>query len=387
MRSTLKELWTRVIETSAKEEIYINGSDNDYAERIERVINNSVTAKSAANKMVDFILGKGVDSPDYKDETIVNPAKGLSLYDIANMAAKSIAYHRGFYLHVNYDAAGDVNYLDVLPYSNCRIAKEDDRGYSGLIWYSKSWNETGSKFGRKKKNKDKRYFYPYNPKIEVINEQRKKDSQGEKDIAKVLSRYRGQVLFVNLEPESIYPLAYVDAVYNDADSEYRSSLFKNTSLRNGFIGKVVANMVGADTEEDTRANENNLQQLVGAENTAGLLVFRTELGDDGLPIKAVTFDSIDSNVDDKMFEYTERSVMNNILMAFNNIPKALVLSGDGALFGTSGDSLREMKEYYQNETDTERRKLSMALSKVLKSDINFKLLIQPKADTDGSITD
>jgi hypothetical protein len=284
-----------------------------------------------------------------------------------------MAYHRGFFLHLNYDIEGNVNYMDVLPFKNCRIAKEDDQGYPGLVYYSDEWEDKGGFSSRKKK--DRRFFYPYNPKKQVIDEQRRKDAGDTADLEQLMKKYRGQVMYVNLEPERIYPLAYVDSVYNDADSEYRASVFKNTTLRNGFIGKIVANLVGSDTEKDTQSNESNLEALMGAHNTGGLLTFRTELGEDGKPIEAVSFTTVDSNIDDKMFSYTESSTMEKILMAYNNIPKQLVTVGEGAMFGASGDALREMKLYYQNETEVERKTLQNALSDALGRIITINPLI------------
>ena len=61
-RAKIIELHTREIEAISRDKrknVYTNGIDDNYPERIELIINNSVTAKMSANKMASFIIGKG----------------------------------------------------------------------------------------------------------------------------------------------------------------------------------------------------------------------------------------------------------------------------------------------------------------------------------------
>ena len=184
----------------------------------------------------------------------------------------------------------------------------------------------------------------------------------------MISKYRGQVLFLNLEPKKPYPLAYVDPVFNDADSEYRVSEFKNTTIRKGFIGKVVATVLKADNDEDRRSIDKALKELLGSENSGNLMKLETEVDADGKLMEVIKFEKVDSNIDDKLFAHTETSIQENILTAFNNVPKQLVMSADSALFSSSGDALREMQLFYQSQTRNEREKLQQALQKLTQND-------------------
>lgn len=372
-RASIIELFNRVITYKDKRtKVYLNGENDSYPSEIRRVIQNSVTATAAAKTMSNFILGKG---PNINPK--VNRIKGYNLYDIAEMAADDIAEQKGVYFHVNYDVEGNVNYIDVLDYEKCRVAKEDDMGYSGMIYY---WPDLT-------KTKEYKKFYPFNPDMAVINAQRIKDSKdarGNVVEANLISKYRGQVLFLNLEPKKPYPLAYVDPVFNDADSEFRVSEFKNTTIRKGFIGKVVATVLKADNDEDRRSIDKALKELLGSENSGNLMKLETEVDADGKLMEVIKFEKVDSNIDDKLFAHTESSIQENILTAFNNVPKQLVMSADSALFSSSGEALREMQLFYQSQTRNEREKLQQALQKLTHNDsIKITPLIEEEKSVEG----
>lgn len=351
-RASIIELFNRAIGLKDKRtKVYYNGDNDNYPSEIRRVIQNSVTATAAAKTMANFIVGKG---PSINPE--VNKMKGYTLYDISEMAADDIAEQKGVYFHVNYDIEGNTNYIDVLDYERCRISKEDDLGYGGLIYYYPDLT----------KPREFKSFYPFNSKIEVINAQRRKDAtyKGEVIVADLVNKYRGQVFFLNLEPKKVYPLAYVDPVYNDADSEFRVGEFKNTTIRKGFIGKVVATVLKTDDEKERKGIDKALKDLLGSENSGNLMKLETEVDADGKLMEVIRFDKVDSNIDDKLFAHTEKSIQENILTAFNNVPKQLVMSADSALFGSSGDALREMQLFYQSQVRNERMKLEQALKRI-----------------------
>jgi hypothetical protein len=70
--------------------------------------------------------------------------------------------------------------------------------------------------------------------------------------------------------------------------------------------------------------------------------------------KNILFKNIESQIDDKMFAYSESSALEKILMAHNNLPKILVTSSDSSMFGQSGELIRAAKETYWENTSKER---------------------------------
>lgn len=364
MRSKLIDLFTRVITKNDKTEVFNSGIDNNYPERIEAIINNSVTAKLSAGKMADYILGQGFT--EGFNSAKVNEKKNLTGFDIGRFISKSVSYQKGFYLHINYDISGEPNYLDVLPFKNCRISKKDDLGYEGVIFVSEEWGNEEFSFSTKKE----KWFYPYNPNKDVINKQRRKDFKisykkdpEEQDAIKAVKNYRGQVLFVNLEPENIYPLAYVDVVYNDADSEYRLSIKKNSDVRNGFLDKTIITTAKGDDKKATEKIDEDIKNLLG-EDGGNVWRLESEVGPDGKLVDVVNVQTIKASIDDKLFINAETTIENNILNAFNNIPKVLVKTSDGALFGANGETLITSQEYYQDETLDERMVVEKTLNRI-----------------------
>lgn len=392
-RSKLVEIFSRIIGVQdRKDKIYVNGSDNQYPERIERVINNSVTAKLSVDRFITYLVGLGFE--EGINETIVNKRKNLTIYDILNRIAKDVAYQKGFYLHVNYDGLGNVNYLDVLKFKDCRVSEEDDFGYSGYIWHSKKWVEEGNLFSVLNK-KQKNWYYPYNPNIEVINAQRRKDSGKNASPEDLVKGYRGQVLFVNLDADTVYPNSYIDPAYNDADTEHRISLFRNDRIKTGFLGANLVIIPEVADDKEWKQKQEEFKGLLGAENSSNIMVVEAKLDGDRKLSEYVHIETIKSEVNTEQFQYDEKMVQENILNCYR-VPKMLVKSPEGALFGPNAESLRVNQSIFQEETEKERNEIENALKKVFKGhELEDKLKIVPlikdntnqNIEKDGSIVD
>lgn len=377
-RAKLIELFKRKDDFVKSEDVHINGYDNDYPERMRRVISNSKTAKSCANKLIDFLYGYGFES---NGETTVNKIKGLTLDNLLAMACEDVAYNYGFWLHINYDAEGKVNYLDVLPYEKCRKSKNDSFGYGGLIYYNESWGKDTSSFSFSKKKNKAKYFYPYNPDIKVINEQRKKDTKSD-NIKEVIEGYRGQVLFVSPDLRSTYPLSLFDAVYNDCDTEYRISDFRNNKVRNGFIEATIV-MMREQSEDEEIISDEAIRGLIGSENQSGVLKVVANIDNGQKLEEAIAIKTIKSDVDQGMFKDWELSIEDGIINSCKQIPKILVKSSDGALFGASAEAMQKAQDFYNQQTSREREVITKAFEKVLGFELKIKELGKSNNTTTG----
>lgn len=367
----LIELPYRIFQFDKKLSVYLNGRDNNYPERVERIINNSSTAKPAANLFKKFLVRKGFDG--YND-TIVNKEKGTTLRQLLADLAESYSYQKGAFVHANVNLNGKITSLDVQIFKDGRVGKRDDNKYSGKIGFADNWaNE-------KVKDSDLDWFHVLNLKPKVIQAQIEKAGK--------IEDYKGQIYYINPE-KTIYPLSHVDNVMNDADSEYRASVFKNISLRKGFFGKtmcITPPLLGeyAGVVEDEiksrggyawdeyqlrkteRDNfEDKIKSFVGAENADGIMHFEMEFDDD--IDKHLKFVNIETNIDDKLFAHTEDSAASNIRKAFNNIPAILIENKDSGIFGDSGASFLEARRFYQEETDDDCRFLEEKINFLMKN--------------------
>ena len=374
--ASLIELPYRIFKFDKKLSVHTNGRDNNYPERVERIINNSSTAKPAANLFKKFLIRKGFEG--YND-IVVNPHKGTTLRQFLSDICQSYAYQKGAFVHVNVNMNGKITSMEVLEYKEGRVGKKDDKKYHGKIGFTDKWADG------KVKDSDLDWFHVLNLKESVIKKQI--ESAGGTD------KYKGQVFYINPE-SSIYPLSHVDNVMNDADSEYRASVFKNISLRKGFFGKtmvVTPPLLGeyAGVSEDEIKNrggyewqnyqlrqterqnfEEKIKNFVGAENADGIMHFEMEF-DDQID-HHLKFINIETNIDDKLFEYTEKSASANIRKAFNNIPPILIDNSDNSIFGDSGKAIEEAKIFYQEETDDDCSFISEKVNFLMKNFEDFK---------------
>ena len=379
MRTLLIDVWKRLTPWSKSADVYANDTDNAYPERMDRLINNSVTAKSAASIMLQYLIGKGYGEEN--DSLIVNKEKDLTLIDFADDIADDLVKQRGVFIHVNWNALYQISDFSVIPYEWCRIGKADSNDYAGKVAVSKEWLNP--------KRSDIQLIDVFNPRKKVIDAQVNKAGGWE--------HYKGQVLFVNMDTKLRYPLSRIDSVADDCDSEAQAAVYKNRLLRKGFFGNtlvVTRPLVEEGLESgskaliDAESERDKFQQAIkdslGAENTGGVLCLEMDFAGEKLD-DAILIKQIESKIDDELFEYTESSVRENILVAFNNLPAGLIKTNETSLFGNSGEAIREMKRTYWENTTKERNLLTAVINQLLEWSQDFSnVKVEPLKLTDDA---
>jgi hypothetical protein len=399
IKTALLEIVKKVIKWDKKLEIYTNGDDNAYPERMERYKNNSITAKMASEIMVQHLIGKGFGELDNIK------IGGVKLIDLADDVARDLVDNRGVFIHINYNANFEVSDWSVLPFNNCRIGKKDSSEYNGKILVCNDWNDI--------KNNKPRTIIVFNPAKEIVMYQvGVTDKDTDVTIIDKLAKYQGQILYINMDSQYYYPLSRIDAVSLDCRSEYLAGVYKNEILERGFFGKtlvvtrpLIDNKLILDAqvtqdanllrkmrdEESERENfKKTIQEFVGAGGSGGVLHMEVDFKGESLD-DAILFKNIESNINDKLFQFTEDSVMAKILMAYNNLPITLVKASEG-LFSNSGDALRVAKETYWENTSKDRNKLETIVNDLLRLTSGFAYteyvsvlpLLTPKTLTDAT---
>lgn len=380
MKTLLIEVWKRLTPWNKSADVYANDTDNAYPERMDRLINNSVTAKSAAAIMVQYLLGKGYG--EAADSLVINKDKNLRLIDFADDIADDLVKQRGVFIHVNWNALYQITDCSVIPFEWCRIGRSDSNDYAGKIAISKEWLTP--------KRSDIQLIDIYNPRKKVIEAQVEKAGGWE--------HYKGQVVYISMDTKLIYPLSRIDAVAEDCDSEAQASIYKNRLLRKGFFGNtlvVTRPLVGDGLEPgspallEAESERVRFQQAVkdslGAQNTGGVLCLEMDFAGEKLE-DAIMIKQIESKIDDELFNYTESSVRENILVAFNNLPVGLVKTNEASLFGNSGEAIKEMKRTYWENTTKERNLLTGLLNNLLaKTEEYQNLIVEPLKLTEDAV--
>lgn len=363
LKTTLIDIYKKLTTYDKTISVITNGVDNLYPERVDRFINNSVTAKTCAKIMATYLAGGGFGED--KDNLIVNKKDKTTLQKFTTQISKSISKQRGVFIAVTYNLNYKPDSYKVLPYNSCRLGKKDDDKYNGKIGVSDKWEE------KKLKEEDITFVDVFNPNEDIVKNQ--VNSLDGKTEAEKLRNYKGQILYFNLDDEYIYALSQVDAVLKDCDSEAQASVYKNRSLRKGFFGKTIvitkplagsltdyASAVEYSEAISERQNfKDTIDSFIGADDNGGVIHIELEHQSENFE-QEIMFKNIDSNIDDKVFEYTESSTFNNILMAFNSIPSGLIRPVN-TLFGQSANAIHEMKLVYQDNTSTERREMQQLI--------------------------
>ena len=354
MKSTIVDLQQREIITVDKQKgIYNNGIDNAYPQRVERIINNSVTAKAACDKAKAFIVGEGFASDALNEYVIYDDLHGqVTLYDLLTKVAHSISRQKAAAINVQYNGNLEVSALKHVPYRNCRIGKKDSNGYSGLIHVYSNWEK---RQGEDFKPLNATKINVFNPKKEVVREQFKKN-------------YLGQMAMLLLDDEFVYPLAQIDPALEDADTEAQIKGFKNGELRGGFFAKYMVYHTAFENQRDQEQFKNTLSEFQGGDHKKSLLLIPATFDQEGnfVADSNIKIEKIEQNINDKIFESYEKSVANNIRKSMWNIPSILIEQQDGSMFGSSGEAMKAAFEIYNAETRNLRKTVSNWLTQILK---------------------
>lgn len=332
-----------------------NGEGNDYPTKIELLVGGSATAKACAGVIADFIYGKGFSleaearvtakerGERFKKESLYINDRRETPNDLLKKVARSLSYHRGVFLQINYNQLFQKTSVQVLPYGCCRLGVKDSKNYRGKVLYYNNWDKLQDK---KEIDKNVSVIDLYDPRPEVIQEQVNK--------AGGWDNYKGQVYFLNLDRNDSYPLAWADTVLLDCESEMLSSKYTRNGFKKGFFGTYAFVTSPFKSEADKEEFQDHLRRSIGVEAEQSVFHFQLEMSGDKLEDQ-VLVKPIESNVKADLFEYADRKTANNIRKTYGNVPPVLIDFVEGKLGNTSGESLKEARVFMQEQMQEERQ--------------------------------
>ena len=332
-----------------------NGEGNDYPTKIELLVGGSATAKACAGVIADFIYGKGFSleaearaiakerGERFKKESLYINDRRETPNDLLKKVSRSLSYHRGVFLQINYNQLFQKTSVQVLPYGCCRLGVKDSNNYRGKVLYYNNWDKLQDK---KEIDKNVSVIDLYDPRPEVIQEQVNK--------AGGWDNYKGQVFFLNLDRNDSYPLAWADTVLLDCESEMLSSKYTRNGFKKGFFGTYAFVTSPFKSEADKEEFQDHLRRSIGVEAEQSVFHFQLEMSGDKLEDQ-VLVKPIESNVKADLFEYADRKTANNIRKTYGNVPPVLIDFVEGKLGNTSGESLKEARVFMQEQMQEERQ--------------------------------
>ena len=345
------------------------GENNDYPQTIESIVLGSSTGKAVRDIYAKFISGEGFNAP-INDVVVGKDYRGreITIRHLLRQCAKSVAMNNGCLIHVNKNLDNQVKNCSPVPFKFFRFNKPDQTGYSSKIVINKNWGDTRLF----KKDESKSYDLFTNDKNAFAKQVQK---------AGGIEKYRGQIHFQFWDDDYLYPLSPFDPVYLDCDTEQQVSLFMNREIRNGFMATTILR-VAAGTPEEEQQVVDRVTNATGADGTRVLLMV-DEIDPDTQEIKkngAFAVDTITSNINDKLFETWENSLMSKIRRS-QNVPSIFLDYETNKLGGTSGEAIIQATNSYNATTRDARALMSEYFKEIFSNFDNEEL----KNNTDWTI--
>lgn len=340
--------------------------DNAYPQRMINIVDGSGVATACLNMYIKFIMGGGFeDSLFFKSK--INYS-GMTTDKLLRKIAKSIAYHNGFALHINYNALFEITEINFVPFYFCRLTDPEGKQANKCAVYP-DWDR------QKKASIDpKRIQYVdfYNATPDIIQEQVTAAGGWEK--------YKGQIYYWTANGNE-YPLTIYDSILEDIQTDGEIKLFKFRNITTNFMASHI--LYSPPVEENNKTEwMQTLEEFQGGDNTAKIMNIETT-DQSKFKLEKVEIQSVDD-----IFSYTERSVKENIVRQFNIPPVLMGILQSGKL-GTAKE-IQDATEFFNGITAPERLiveevfvELIPKFSTKINTTGNFKIIPykNPVADT------
>lgn len=320
--------------------------DNLYPQRVRNAINSSGTGTSCTNLFAKHLRGRG-----YKDEAIeklIVNEKGQTLGEVHKLIAVDRAMYLGFAFHVSYNALLQPMSIKHIPFEFIRLSLPDDLGNCTSVKIHSDWGrESGKAFDKKLLIEVDLYT---NNEEEIFNQI---------DKAGGFENWKGQVYYYSEKGHCIYPPAVCDPVFEDVLTDAGIKMWKFRGISTDFMANYfwVFNGEFADEQEKNDYVE-AVNSFQGVDNSHKVVVVECPT-----PNSKPELIKVDKQDNDKVYELTETTVVENIIRNYGQ-PKALhSISVSGSLGLTK--EIEEGKVVYDERTADEREKLGLVFKPIL----------------------
>lgn len=329
------------IKIDKRNECFNFGLDNAFPSLVETLIEMSVTSKTCVDRVAKAIYGKSFGDAG----SIIVNSKGESINEVLRIAAKDYAKHNNCYLLVGYDANLDVKFIIVIPVTDVRIGKDDDKGYSGKFIVYDNWDKSKIKKIESSKfkiidrfNDDKRVIEG-----QIRNAAKLNEVKGWEDakIEDIIHHYNGQILHIRKDQAYKYSKTDLMPALKDALTEANSQTFRSNGASKGFLNTKLLTTPPFKDEDSRKEFKKDLNGVRGANNSSEVILLESQQVTDDIS-KQINISDLSGNYNDKLFEYSDKQAEKNICKAFS-VPLMLVSQTDNSLFGSSGEMLKEAK--------------------------------------------
>ena len=336
-----------------QEKVYAYGYDNSYPQQVYDLINSSGTAKSSTNLFIKYVMGGGI-SDEVLYKKVIN-SSGVTLDKLMRSCISDYCTYHGFAVHVAYNALGEITGYNHIPYEYTRLA------YDGRIAVYDNWDKRKLKDKGKYIITDIKYYNVFNP-SNVISEINNTD--GETVEAK-MAEYKGQVFWFSFDGFETYPLAPLDPVLEDINTDAEVKIGKLKNVKTNFLAAQMVKYRGKFETDQARAEFlESLEQFQGNENTGNVMLVEFEDSEADFSIEPFTIQDFD-----KKWESTERTVKENIIQTLGQ-PQVLLSMTTAGKLGTANE-IQDAKDFYNEITAADRLIIEEEFTRLLQTPITI----------------
>lgn len=341
--------------------------DNIYPQRVLDIVADSRSAQGCLKVRRMFLFGGGFYNEFFSKQKVNR--KGLTVDQLLRKSIRNnFDLFESFVWHINYNSLGETVEINPIPFENARFSLSTDEKYSNKIAIYDDWSKVKTKTI---KASDVNFYNVYNPDINQILKEVELLHEYDKEgnlIVNGWSKYKGQILWITPDFWE-YPLAILDSVLEDCQTEAQLKRFKFNTVDTNFLASHIVVTNKQEDENEAQKFADNLGTFQGSEDASKLLWFEKENDSDEFKLEKVDIQNYDG-----LYQYTEESIAKNIAFPFN-IPDILLRATEGSL---GENSAREQAtDYYNGLIQTERILLQEVFKMVFS---NFHYEINPDDD-------
>lgn len=342
-REPLRKSLPTVIDRSYGIQTY--DEDNIYPQRVEEVYELSHTAKTAVQRLSDFIDGEGWVDPILSK--IVFNCEGQTGNDILDIIALDKAPYTGFSLHFKYNPF-TFRIMEVTPieFKYCRLGLPDSNGNVNEIVYSRNWEMDFRK--TVDTVMDWEFFPVFNPNPEVVKAQIQEHG---------FHDYPGQILYWTPKP-GVYPKCRFHSVLDNAQAQSELGVYNLSNIQNKWTTETIIDYPGVF--EDNKKRQDFLDKIAehkGARGSGTMVIENPS----GLPLNVIK--NLEVQNTDKLFETTEKNIKNSIREAIGLPAEVMNQLPETGMFNQT--QMQDAYMYANSLTRNDRNHISRVFQKIM----------------------
>jgi hypothetical protein len=353
-----------IVKDLKQEKVYAYDYDNSYPQRIYDLVNSSGTAKASWKLFSKYVMGNGIlDKNLYKQ--IIN-SSGETFDKLLRYCIEDYCLFGGFAIHVSYNALGEAIGYNHIPFEWCRISYDP---LNQIAVYD-NWD-------KRKLINNGRYdasnivkFNKFNSRS-VLKEIEEIEGA---NIQEKIKNYKGQVYYFSNESQNTYPLSPFDSIVEDIETDSEIKIGKLKNVKTNFLASQMVKYKGRFENDQERANfMAQLEEFQGNDNVGNIMLVEVPDAEADFSVEAFTIQDFD-----RKWEYTERSVQENIIRTLNQ-PQVLLSMTVAGKLGTANE-IADAKTFYNEITAYDRLVMEEEFTRLIGSPV----LITPISNTNAT---